>query len=199
MFKEVSLEVKSRNDLLEAAKNSGAELAITDCQPLDRARMIMILDLAGPSSAVDETIAALRKLAGVEHAVSFGSDAPGTRVLLTLAKPGVCRASAGDALMCLDCPFNSTEVPARWRFVAKLRTDVGQIVSRLAAEGVQAKVEDVSPLDEDSGFTDKEKGMMVVAIQEGYFDFPRRITLEALSQLLGVETAELRKTFARVE
>ena len=199
MFKDVSLGVKSRNDLQDVAKMNGTTLSIEDCQPLDRNRMVMLLDLAGSPAAVEKTVSALRKMTGVEHAHPLASDVPGTRVLLTLATPGVCRASAGDALLCLDCPFNSTEVPSRWRFVTKRTTDVGQVVSRLAEEGVQAKIEDMSPLDEDARLTDKEKAMVLVAIEEGYFDFPRRITLERLSQLLGVDTAALSRALHGVE
>lgn len=199
MFKDVSLGVKSRNDLQDVAKMNGTTLSIADCQPLDRNRMVMLLDLAGSPAAVEKTISALRKMTGVEHAHPLASDVPGTRVLVTLATPGVCRASAGDALLCLDCPFNSTEVPSRWRFVTKRTTDVGQVVSRLAEEGVQAKIEDMSPLDEDARLTDKEKAMVLVAIEEGYFDFPRRITLERLSQLLGVDTAALSRALHGVE
>ena len=199
MFKDVSLGVKSRNDLQDVAKMNGTTLSIADCQPLDRNRMVMLLDLAGSPAAVEKTISALRKMTGVEHAHPLASDVPGTRILVTLATPGVCRASAGDALLCLDCPFNSTEVPSRWRFVTKRTTDVGQVVSRLAEEGVQAKIEDMSPLDEDARLTDKEKAMVLVAIEEGYFDFPRRITLERLSQLLGVDTAALSRALHGVE
>ena len=199
MFKDVSIGVKSRNDLQDAAKMNGTTLSVADCQPLDRDRMVMLLDLAGTPAAVDKTIEALRKMTGVEHAHILASGVPGTRVIVTLAKPGVCRASAGDALLCLDCPFNSTDVPSKWRFVTKRTTDVGQVVSRLAEEGVQAKIEDISPLDKNARLTDKEKEMIMVAIDEGYFDFPRKITLERLSQVLGVDTAALSKALHSVE
>ena len=199
MFKEVSLEVKSRNDLLDAARKSGATPYIADCQPLDRDRMVMILDLSGTPAAVGETVSTLKKMTGVQHAVSFESASPGTRVLVTLATPGVCRANAGDALMCLDCPFNSTVTPSRWRFVAKRNTNVGQVISRLAEEGIQAKIEAISPLGEDVRLTAKERGIILVAIEKGYFDFPRKITLEGLSQLLGVKTTALTKTLRSVE
>ena len=199
MFKEVSLEVKSRNDLLDAAKRHGAAVSIADCQPLDRKRMVMLLDLVGTPAAVEETIDALGKMVGVEHAYEVESNVPGTRVLVALEKPGVCRASAGDALLCLDCPFISIEVPARWRFVARRGTEVGRIVERLAQEGVQARIEGVSPLGGGAALTEKDRGVIAAAIEKGYFDFPRKVTLEGLSQLLGVETADLSKILRSVE
>lgn len=199
MFKQVSLGVKTRNDLHAAAKANGATISITDCRPLDRDRMFMLLDVDGTPDAVRGTIATLRKMTGVEQVYGAESDEKGTRTIVTLQKPGVCRASKGEAIVCLDCPFNSTEVPARWRFVAKRTTDVGQIIARLGEEGVQARIEDITPLDEKVTLTPKEKGIIAVAVENGYFDFPRKITLEGLSQLVGVDPDSLSRIFRSVE
>ena len=199
MFKEVSLEVKSRNDLVAAATMNGATFSIADCRPLDKKRMVMLLNLAGTPDAVKGTIATLRGMSGISQAYGVESDAHGIRVLVTLEKPGVCRAARGAAILCLDCPFNSTEIPARWRFVARRTSDLGQIIARLAEEAIQARIEDISPLDEKVTLTEKEKGIISVAIENGYFDFPRRITLDGLSHLVGVEPVSLSKILRSVE
>jgi len=199
MFKEVSLEVKSRNDLLDAARKNGATVSIADCSPLDRDRMIMLLDLAGATDAVKRTISTFQKMRGVELAHEVESDIEGTRVLVTMEKPGVCRANGGDAVLCLDCPYNSTEIPSRWRFVAKRTSDLGQIIARLAEEGIQARVEDISPLDDKVTLTERDRGIIAVAVENGYFDFPRRITIEGLSELVGVDAASLARIFRSVE
>ena len=199
MFKEVSLKVESRNDLLEVANANGTKVSIVDCRPLDRDRMVMLLDVDGTGSAVTGTIAALREMAGVKEAYGGESDTKGTRVLMVLEKPGVCRASGDAAIMCLDCPYNSTEVPSRWRFVAGRTSDVEQIVTRLGDEGIQVRVEDITPLDKSVTLTPQEKGIISVAIENGYFEFPRKITLEDLGQLVGEEPASLGKLLRSVE
>ena len=101
--------------------------------------------------------------------------------------------------MCLDCPFNSTEVPARWRFVARKTSDVGDIIARLGDAGIQVRVQDITPLDKNTTLTLKEKGIIAVAIERGYFEFPRRITLEDLGRVVGVEPASLSKILRSAE
>ncbi len=199
MFKQVSLEVKSKNDLLTAARANGTTAKIVDCRPLDRERMVMLLDVDGTPDAVKGTIDMLRKMTGVEQAYGVESDAKGTRVFTVLKKPGVCRASKDSAVLCLDCPYNSTEIPARWRFVARRTGDVGEIIARLGEEGIQTRIEDISPLDKNVILTQKEKGIMAVAIENGYFEFPRRITLEDLSRLVGVEPVSLSRILRSFE
>ena len=192
-------EVKSRQDLLTAAEINGATLSIVDCQSLDRERMAMTLELSGTQLAVQKTIATLRSMTGVSQAYEVGSDSPACRVLMTLLKPRICQTSEDDDVMCRDCPFDSAEVPMRWRFNLRRTGNTGELISKLGDEGAQANVEGISPTDTSVTLSPKERGIIAVAIERGYFEFPRRITLEGLSQLVGVEPSMLRRLFRSVE
>jgi len=199
MFKEVSLEVKSRNDLFAAARTNGAVLSVADCWPLNREEMVMLLDITGPLNSIKMTITTLQGMAGVKEVIEEKSDAESARVFIALEKPRICGSVENSAIMCLDCPFNSTEVPARWRFATKEMNNVEEIVARLAEGGIQARIQDITPLDKNVTLTLKEKGMIATAIERGYFEFPRRITLEDLSKIVGVESTSLGKILRSVE
>lgn len=199
MFKKVTLEVTSRNDLLAAAKVNGAVLSIADCWPLYRGEMAMLLELTGTPIAIKKTISTLEGMAGVREAYEVDDDARSTTIFIALEKPRICSSAENSAVMCLDCPFNSTEVPAKWRFATKKTSNVPEIIARLAEGGIQARIQDISPLDKNVTLTLKEKGIIAVAIERGYFEFPRKITLEGLGQVVGVEPASLGKILRSVE
>jgi predicted DNA binding protein len=199
MFKKVTIEVKSRSDLVAAAEMNGVVLTIVDCWPLNKAEMAMALELTGTPVAIKDTVATLQEMAGVKEAIETEADASKTRLFIAVEKSRICRSSEDYAVMCLDCPFNSTEFPARWRFAARKTSDVGEIIQRLGEAGIQARIQDISPLDKNVTLTQREKGIIAVAIERGYFDFPRRITLEGLGQVVGVEPASLGKILRSVE
>ena len=199
MSKRQPLEVKSRRDLVAVADMNGAALSIFDCQSLDRTRMAMTLEIVGTPEAVQGTISSLRTMVGVGQAYEVPSDSPRTRVFMTLDKPRICQASEGGAVLCADCPFDSAEIPTRWKLDFRRAGDTGQLVARLAEQEVQAGTNLISPVDRSVRLTPKERGIVAVAIERGYFEFPRRITLEELSQLVGIEIAALRKTFLSLE
>jgi len=161
--------------------------------------MAMVLKLTGPQVAVKKTIAALQSMTGVIEAYETDRDDQSTAVFAVLEKPRICKSAQDHEIMCLDCPFNSTEVPARWRVAARRTSDVGEIVARLADGGIQARIDDITPLDRSVTLSQKERGMIAVAIERGYFDFPRKITLEALAQVVGAEPALLNKILRSVE
>jgi predicted DNA binding protein len=199
MFERVTLELKSRNDLVASARKHGALLSIADCWPLNRDEMVMLLDVTGPSAAIRKTISSLQAMKGVKEVIEEKSEGLSARLFVAVEKPRICQSKEDKTIKCLDCPFNSTEVPARWRFIAGKTGDVGEMVERLAAGGIQARIQDITPLDKNVSLTQEEKGMIAVAIEKGYFDFPRKITLEDLSQLVGVEPARLSKLLRSVE
>ena len=178
---------------------NGAGLSIFDCWPLNRKEMIMLLDLTGSPTAIRKTIATLRGMVGVKETIEEEHGPQSARVFIALEKPRICGSAGKGAIMCLDCPFNSTEIPARWRFATAKTGDVGEIIKRLAEGGIQARIQDISPLDKKVTLTLREKGIIAVAIERGYFEFPRKITLDDLSQVVGVETIELGKILRSVE
>ena len=101
--------------------------------------------------------------------------------------------------MCLQCPLNSQTVPATWRFITRRASDLRQIISNLGKEGIQTRIEDASMLDQRASLTVRQKEIMALAIAEGYFEFPRKIRLTALSQLIGVKPSTLSEILRSAE
>jgi hypothetical protein len=199
MLERVTLEVRSRNDIQAAARVNGATISITDCRPLDREGMVMLLKVAGSPKAVRGTVSTLRRMTGVRHAYQGETGHDGTRVLVVLNKPGVCRASRDSVVLCLDCPFNSTEVPAKWQVVTRRAGDLDRILARLGKDGIGAKVTDISPIVARETLTAKQKEILGAAVAMGYFDFPRKASLRDLSEIIGAKPLELSRILRDLE
>jgi DNA binding protein with HTH domain len=193
MVTEATIGIRSKNDLQDAAKSNGTTLSMVDCRPLDREGMVMLLEIEGSPEGVDKTMGTIRSMAGVRQIFEEGGVPGRVRVLAVLDKPGVCRASTGSVVICVDCPFNSTEVPAKWSFATKRSGDLLGILRRLSEEGVDAQVEKVSPFGSNAPFTENDRKVIATAVNEGYFDFPRRISLRSISEMVNLPVHEVRK------
>jgi predicted DNA binding protein len=199
MLRQISLEIKSGNEFQAAAKKNGAFLSVTDCRPFNKTGMTMLLELGASPEAVRRTITSIRKMPGVRQVVEGEEGGDKTMLLVVLDRPGICRASSDAAIICLECPFSSDEQPAYWRFVARRTSDLRQIMTKLGREGIQARIEDVSPLDQKATLTGRQKEIMGIAMARGYFDFPRKISLTGLSQLVGVKPSTLSEILRSAE
>ncbi|MDA4124306.1 MAG: helix-turn-helix domain-containing protein [Thaumarchaeota archaeon] len=199
MLRQVALEVRAENKLQDAAKASGIKITITDCKPFNEKGMTLLLELKGDAHAMRETASAIKRLGGVRQVLE-GDDAGETLPLLVVMdRPAVCRASSDSAIICLDCPLNADVQPASWRFIVRRTSDLRQILYRLGKEGVETRIEDVSPLNQKAALTGRQKEIVATAVAKGYFQFPRKISLTGLSELVGVKPSTLSEILRSAE
>ncbi len=199
MLRQISLEIRSESDLQAAARMNGARLSVVDCRSFNKKGMTLLLNIEGNPEALRGTVANIRKMKGVRQVYEGEDGGEKTPLLVVLDRPSICRASSDAAIICLECPFGSTDGPASWRFIARRTSDLRQIMTKLGREGVEARIEDVSPLDQKATLTGRQKEIMATAMARGYFDFPRKISLTGLSQLVGVKPSTLSEILRSAE
>lgn len=199
MLRQIALQVKTENRLQEAAKEHGAKLNIVDCKPFNKTGISLLLELRGEQQEVRAATAAIRRTEGVRQVVEGEGAGDEMPLLVVLDRPGICRASSDVAIVCLDCPLNSETQPSEWRFIARKTSDFRQVLSRLSKEGIEARIEDVAPLERKATLTGRQKEIMATAVAQGYFEFPRKISLTGLSELVGVKPSTLSEILRSAE
>jgi predicted DNA binding protein len=199
MLRQISLELNPENEFASIARTHGVTISVADCRPFNKKGMTMLLDLGGGPDAVRAAVSSLRRMRGVRQAFEGQENGERTPLLVVLERPSICRASSDAAIICLECPFSSNGGRPLWRFVARRTSDLRQIMSNLSREGIQARIEDVSPLDQKATLTGRQKEIMATAMAKGYFDFPRKISLTGLSQLVGVKPSTLSEILRSAE
>jgi len=199
MLRQIALQVKTENKLQDAASENGAKLSIMDCKPFNKTGMSLLLELRGEEQNVRSAAAAIRHVDGIRQVIEGDNGPDALPMLVVLDRPAICRASNDVAIVCLDCPLNAEVQPASWRFIARKSSDFRQILSRLAKEGIEARIEDVAPLEHKATLTGRQKEIMATAVAQGYFEFPRKISLTGLSELVGVKPSTLSEILRSAE
>jgi len=191
MLRRISLQVTAENKLRDVAKKNGVTMSMVDCKTFNATGMALLFELSGEAQGIRAAIAAIRQTVGVRQAVEgdgFGDTVP---LLVVLDRPAICRASNESAIICLECPLDSEVQPASWRFIARRASDLRQVLTSLEREGVHTRIENVAPLEPRPTLTGRQKEIMVTAVSQGYFEFPRRMNLTELSKLVGVKPSTL--------
>ena len=199
MLRQIALQVKTENRLQEAVKEHGAKLNIVDCKPFNKTGMSLLLELRGGEQDVRAAATAIRHVEGVRQVIEGENGSDAVPLLVVLDRPSICRASNDVAIVCLDCPLNSEVQPASWRFIARKSSDFRQVLARLSKEGIETRIEDVAPLERKATLTGRQKEIMATAVAQGYFEFPRKISLTGLSELVGVKPSTLSEILRSAE
>jgi predicted DNA binding protein len=161
--------------------------------------MTLLFEVRGEAQAIRAAIAAIRRADGVKQAIEGKDDGDTVPLLVVLERPAFCRASNESAIICLDCPLDSRVQPASWRFIARRPSDIRHILASLKRDGMQARVEDMVPLQPKPSLTGRQMEIMTTAVSHGYFEFPRRINLTDLSELVGIKPSTLSEILRSAE
>ena len=185
------MEVNAENKLQSVAKEHGVALSVVECKPFNATGMTLLLELKGDGVGIRGAVAAIRQTDGVRQAIEGEDDGDAVPLLVVLDRPAICRASNESAIICLGCPLDSAVQPASWSFIARRASDIRLVLARLEREGIQTRIEDISPLEPKPTLTGRQKEIMTTAVSHGYFEFPRKINLTGLSELVGVKPSTL--------
>ena len=199
MLRQIALQVRSENLLQDTARLHGAKLNIVDCKSFNKTGMSLLMELRGTEQEVRAAASAIRHLDGVRQVIEGEGPGDAIPLLVVLDRPAICRASNDVAIVCLDCPLNSEVQPASWRFIARKTSDFRQVLTRLSKEGIETRIEDVAPLERKATLTGRQKEIMATAVAQGYFEFPRKLSLTGLSELVGVKPSTLSEILRSAE
>jgi hypothetical protein len=199
MLRQIALQVRAENRLQDTARVHGSKLNIVDCKPFNKTGMSLLMELRGTEQEVRAAASAIRHLDGVRQVIEGEGPGDAIPLLVVMDRPAICRASNDVAIVCLDCPLNSEVQPASWRFIARKTSDFRQVLTRLSKEGIETRIEDVAPLERKATLTGRQKEIMATAVAQGYFEFPRKISLTGLSELVGVKPSTLSEILRSAE
>jgi len=199
MLRQIALQVRTENRLQDTARLHGTKLNIVDCKSFNKTGMSLLMELRGTEQDVRAATTAIRHLDGVRQVIEGEGPGDAIPLLVVLDRPSICRASNDVAIVCLDCPLNSEVQPASWRFIARKTSDFRQVLTRLSREGIETRIEDVAPLERKATLTGRQKEIMATAVAQGYFEFPRKISLTGLSELVGVKPSTLSEILRSAE
>ncbi len=76
-------------------------------------------------------------------------------------------------------------------------TMVKALLGQLDAAGVTAEVQKISALEDEKELTARQENILQIALEKGYFEFPKKVTLRQLAKTLEISPATLTEILRR--
>jgi len=107
-----------------------------------------------------------------------------------------CRALSSLKGLPLALNLDSTGAPV-YRVIMPSKTALTRLISRLKANHLEPELLKAAGRPRIARLTRGQVRALIVAYEYGFFDYPKRVTLERLAQILGVKPATLDETLRR--
>lgn len=99
----------------------------------------------------------------------------------------------------LELPFDIKDGAATWELTAS-HDRLSELGKQLEAFGIGFEVESIDRyVDPDRLLTDRQRRLLVAAVEHGYYDTPRDCSLTELAEFLGVAKSSVSETLHRAE
>ncbi|MBI2126943.1 MAG: helix-turn-helix domain-containing protein [Thaumarchaeota archaeon] len=72
-----------------------------------------------------------------------------------------------------------------------------RLIGNLEKDGVKVKIHSVVDLKDESALTERQEEILQIALEKGYFDYPKKIDIGKLANLLGISKPTLSEILRR--
>jgi predicted DNA binding protein len=201
-LREVVLSLKApRSWITDIATNFPANLTILDCKNSPVSGLQQLVEVNAPEEHMESLVRAISDNPDVKEVYMVPTRRGRMLGSVTARNSGICRAVMDMRLFCRSCLFSSgkkDDGTILWKVALTESTALKDLLKTLAALGVEADIVRLSGMSNED-LTPKQREMIQTAFDRGFFDYPRRSGLKALSRSLRVSPSALSEVLRRAE
>lgn len=125
------------------------------------------------------------------------SDISENRYILTVSvdECDICQAILGSGCFLKNAWSSKDRIV--WKFVAPKKEFVKTIIDSLEDLNINYNLSKIQTMDEREVLTKKQEQILKVALEKGYFDFPKRCGIREISSETNISTASISATLRR--
>jgi len=201
VLRQVTIGLESQTEVQEVARAHGARVSVLDCKDLNKKDMAFLLDVSVPHGDAEEVISDLKTKKVFKRIYAGETKEQPSRSLCVaiLNRPAVCQAVKDCGAFCLNCPYSSSEGNSEWNLLVRDSEQLKALLTELEDHHINASIGGLSDVRREEELTARQIEVLTKAISLGYFEFPRRFSLTALSQELGIKPSTLSQVLRAAE
>src|SRR6266571_2042502 len=202
-MREIVLQLKApHNWVSEVTAKHPSTVRILDCKPGESKDGIrQLVEVTADPDLLKEIVKDVKASPLVKEAYIVETKR-GRMVGSLLTKSVFCGMVMSSNAFCRTCLFQSKAKPdgtTEWTVAFTGREALTELLERLKDEQVDVKILRLTSVANVENLTSHQRSIVEVALEEGYFDYPRKVTLRALAKKVGVSASTVSEVLRRAE
>jgi predicted DNA binding protein len=202
-MREIILQLKAPHTWVsEITAKHPSKIRILDCKPSETKDGIrQLVEVTSDPSQLVQIVNEIKTSPLVEEA--YVVETRRGKVLGSLlTKSAFCSSMMSSEAFCRTCLFHSRVKPdgtVEWTLAFTGREALNGLLDHLKGEKVDVKILRLSSVADVENLTEHQRSIVETALEEGFFDYPRRITLRGLAKKTGVSASSASEVLRRAE
>lgn len=202
-MREIVLQLKAPQTWVsEITSKHPSKIRILDCKPSEtRDGIRQLVEVTADPNHLLQIVNEVRTSPLVTEAYVVETKR-GTVHGSLLTKSAFCSMIMSSEAFCRTCLFHSKAKPdgtVEWTLAFTGREALNELLDHLKSEQVDVKIMRLSSVADVEDLTQHQKSLVETALEEGFFDYPRRITLRELAKKMGLSASSASEVLRRAE
>ncbi len=202
-MREIVLQLKAPQTWLsEITSKHPTTIRILDCKPSETKDGIrQLVEVTADQDQLDKIVNEVKANPLVKEAYVVQTKR-GKMLGSLLTESAFCGTVMRTDAFCRSCLFHSKANPdgtVEWTLAFNKREALTELLDRMKKEQVDVKILKLSSVADIENLTAHQRNLVQTALEEGFFDYPRRITLRELSKKMGISASTASEVLRRAE
>lgn len=202
-MREIVLQLKAPQTWLsEITAHNPTTIRILDCKPAEiKDGVRQLVEVSADQDQLDKIVRDVKASPLVKEAYVVQTKR-GRMLGSLLTESAFCGTVMHTEAFCRSCLFHSKANPdgtVEWTLAFNKREALTELLDRMKQEHVDVKILKLSSVADVENLTSHQRTLVETALEEGFFDYPRRITLRQLSKKMGISASTASEVLRRAE
>ncbi len=201
-MREVVLNLKHPNNWIsEVTKDSPTKVRILDCKVAPgEGGVQQLIEVDAPDEEIAEFITKVKKNRYIAEANIVRTKRGRALGTVHVRDSVLCAAALGSDVFCRSCLFTSNRKPdgtTEWTLALNGRESLKELLARIESLDVQVKVARLTSIADREQLTQRQREILQIALEKGFFDYPRKISVRQLALLAGASASTVSEVLRR--
>ena len=202
-MREIVLQLKAPHTWLsDITSKHPTTIRILDCKPSETKDGVrQLVEVSANQDQLDKIVNDVKASSLVKEAYVVQTKR-GRMLGSLLTESALCGTVMRTEAFCRSCLFHSKANPdgtVEWTLAFNKREALTELLDRMKKEQVDVKILKLSSVADVENLTSHQRNLVETALEEGFFDYPRRITLRELSKKMGISASTASEVLRRAE
>jgi predicted DNA binding protein len=183
------------NWVKDVCKKYPDPIKFIECMPYGKSGGRGLIEIKGDNT--DEIVAEIRKHPDVCR-IDVSQLKNGVLGSIVTEKCAACRALTGS-----DCFLTSAlslkDGDVEWKLITGAEGSLSCLIENLKENGCRVELKSVIHLSKKSSLTSRQEEIIRAAVEKGYYDYPKKITIEKLAKMFDISPSTLGEIIQRGE
>jgi predicted DNA binding protein len=186
---EAVLAIRAPEWMNELITKYGARIRVLGCLPFAEGGVKDLVEISAPEDKLERAVEELKRSPQFQEVDVAQTSRDKALASISTDRCTICSALADSE--CFLVSANTKEGGIHWTLLASDKKPIRDLMEQMEQNGFEVEILKMAELRGKEALTARQEEIIHIALEKGYFDYPKRTSLRGLAKLFGVSISTL--------